>query len=204
MPGEYLPIARAAGVLATWSGMSVSTGWLATQRARAARVIDAQFLPHVRALLRTVGVLHVDETPGRVAGTLSYVHVACTEFCTAMHFGDRSAATIDDGDVLPDYHQVLVRDGYAHLIDAVHAWCGAHLVRDLHGVYDAEPEHQLWAKAMADTLLAANITAQQAKAAGQPAIDADTLAAIRNHYRDRSPRASPTTPNAPAGSRTRR
>ncbi len=184
--GQYLPVARAGDVLATLAGMNVSTGWLASQRGRAARLIEAQFLPHVRGLLRTVGVLHVDETPGRVAGGLSYVHVACTEFLTAMHVGDRSAATIDAGDVLPDYRGVLVRDGYAgytHLVGAVHAWCGAHLVRDLHGVYDAEPENQLWAKAMADTLLAANVTAQQTKAAGQPGIDTATLATIRNRYR---------------------
>lgn len=53
---------------------------------------------------------------------------------------------------------MLIRDGYAgytHLPGAVHAWCGAPLVRDLQGVYDAEPEHQLWAKGMADNLHAA-------------------------------------------------
>jgi transposase len=184
--GQYLPVTRAAGVLATLTGTRVSVGWLATQRARAARLVEAEFLPHVRALLRSVGVLHVDETPGRVAGSHRYVHVACTEFLTAMHVGDRSAATIDAGAVLPEFRGVLVRDGYAgyhHLVDAVHAWCGAHLIRDLHGVYDAEPDRQVWATAMADTLLSANSTASAARAAGQAAIDPATLATIRNHYR---------------------
>ena len=183
---NYLPVKRAAGVLATLSGMNVSTGWLATQRARAARLVEAEFLPHVRALLRQVGVLHVDETPGRAAGKLAYVHVACTEFLTAMHVGDRSAATIDAGGVLPGYRGVLVRDGYAgytHLVDAVHAWCGAHLLRDLHAVYDANPDTQLWAKAMADTLLDAHRAANAAQVCGAQAIDADQLATILNHYR---------------------
>jgi transposase len=50
---------------------------------------------------------------------------------------------------------VLVRDGYAgyqHL-QAVHAWCGAHLLRDLRSISDADPDGQVWATAMADTLL---------------------------------------------------
>ena len=184
--GQYLPVARAVELLARLSGMTVSTGWLAGQRARAARLLEAEFLPHVRALLRTVGVLHVDETPGRAAGRLSSVHVACTEFLTALHVGDRSAATIDAGGVLPDYTGVIVRDGYAgytHLLHAVHAWCGAHSIRDLRGVYDADPDRQLWAKAMVDALLEANAAANTARAAGQAAIDQATLVGLRNHYR---------------------
>jgi Transposase IS66 family len=49
-----------------------------------------------------------------------------------MHTGDRSAEAIDAGQVLPGYSGVTVRDGYAgygHLTDALHAWCGAHLLR---------------------------------------------------------------------------
>lgn len=184
--GQYLPVKRAAGVLATLAGVAPSTGWLAAQRARAARLLEKQFLPRVRALLRQVGLLHVDETPGRVAGKLTYVHVACTEFLTALHVGDRSAKTIDAGGVLPGYTGVLVRDGYAgytHLLTAVHAWCGAHSIRDLRGVYDADPDRQLWAKAMADTLVEANTTASLARTAGQPVIDAARLAVIHRHYR---------------------
>ena len=122
------------------------------------------------------------------------MHVACTEFLTACHVGDRSATSIDGGGVLPGYTGVLVRDGYAgstHLIDAAHAWCGAHSLRDLHAVYDADPERQLWAKALAGTLLDANAAAQAARAAGQTTIKPSRLATIVNHYR--GPMASPTT-----------
>jgi transposase len=184
--GQYLPVARTAGVLATLSGIAPSTGWLAGQRARAAALVETQFLPHVRALLRSVGVLHVDETPGRAAGKLGYVHVACTEFLTAMHVGDRSKTTIDAGDILLDYHGVIVRDGYAgytHLANAMHAWCGAHSLRDLHGVHDSDPNGQVWAKAMADTLLEANTAAGAARAAGATEIEPARLATIVNHYR---------------------
>jgi hypothetical protein len=46
-----------------------------------------------------------------------------------MHTGDRSAAAIDAGGVLPGYRGTLVRDGYHgywHLAGAAHAWCAAH------------------------------------------------------------------------------
>jgi len=42
-----------------------------------------------------VTVLYADETPARAAGGLHYVHVACTEFLTAMHTGDRTKQAID-------------------------------------------------------------------------------------------------------------
>jgi hypothetical protein len=96
---------------------------------RAAVVLEQAFLPRVRALLRQVGVLHADETPGRAAGGLEYVHVASTEFLTAMHTGGRSKDDIDAGGILPGYTGTIVRDGYAgytHLVTAHHAWCAAH------------------------------------------------------------------------------
>ena len=60
-----------------------------------------------------------------------------------MHTGGRSAADIDAGGVLPEYAGTIVRDGYAgyaHLTDALHAWCGAHGLRDLRAVYELDPD----------------------------------------------------------------
>ncbi|MGH3984276.1 MAG: IS66 family transposase [Pseudonocardiaceae bacterium] len=184
--GHYLPVGRAAMLMGSLLGVGVSTGFMAGVRARAARLLEATFLPRVRELLRCVGVLHADETPGRAAGGLTYVHVACTEFLTAMHTGGRSSDDIDAGGVLPGYGGTIVRDGYAgytHLIDAHHAWCGAHLLRDLRAVHTADPEAQLWAQAMADTLTDAHQQATAARAAGHDTLDDTALAQIHNHYR---------------------
>lgn len=111
-------------------------------RGRAAVLVEP-FMARVRQLLARAGLLHVDETPARADGALTYVHVACNQSYTAMHTGGRSAADIDAGGVLPDFAGVIVRDGYAgytHLVTAAHAWCGAHLSRDLKSVYDTELE----------------------------------------------------------------
>jgi len=181
---HYLPIGRARDLLEKLTGIDVSTGLLAGIRGRAARRLEKKFLDHMRALLASAPLLHADETPGRAAGALSYVHVACTEYLTLMHVGDRSAATIDAGGVLAEFTGVLVRDGYAGYahITAAHAWCAAHLLRDLRSISDADPDGQLWASAMATTLTDANRAAHAARGLRAEALDQATLTQIRNHY----------------------
>src|SRR6266542_4192926 len=152
---------------------------------QAAGVLE-DFVAHVRALLRDAPALHVDETPARTAGGLAYVHVACTRYLTLLHVGDRSAEAIDAGGVLPGYDGIIVRDGYggyAHLTEALHAWCGAHLLRDLRDVYEFEPGAQRWAHAMAELLVEARDAAEAARAAGQTALAPAVLADLVGRYR---------------------
>jgi transposase len=181
---HYLPIGRATTLLETLTGLHLATGFTARARRRAAQKLIGTFLPHLQKLLATAPVLHADETTGRADKSLAYVHVACTEYLTLMHVGGRSSTDIDDGGVLKTFTGVLIRDGYAgydHL-PALHAWCGAHLIRDLRAVSDADPHGQLWATAMADTLTAAHHAAGRARHAGQDRLDDTTLATLMNHY----------------------
>ena len=182
---HYLPVARAAGLVAAYTGVQVSVGFMASVRGKAAARLGP-FMDRVRALLRQAGVLYADETPARAAGQLAYVHISCTEFLTALHTGGRSAEDIDAGGVLPGYAGTIVRDGYAgyaHLSDAVHAWCGAHGLRDLAGLYRFDPDGQVWARSMADLLIWANKQATAARAAGQASLGDGQLAEIRSWYR---------------------
>jgi transposase len=182
---HYLPVARAAGLVTAFTGVSVSAGFVASVRGKAAARLGP-FMDRVRDLLREAGVLYADETPARAAGGLRYVHVACTEFLTAMHTGGRSAEDIDAGHILPGYAGTIVRDGYAgyeHLSDALHAWCGAHGLRDLKGLYEFDPQGQVWARSMADLLIWANKQATAAPAAGQARLPEDQLDQIRSWYR---------------------
>ncbi len=51
---------------------------------------------------------------------------------------------------LPNYHGIVVHDfltSYFKVTDAQHAMCGAHLLRELTGVFENHPE-QTWAKEM--------------------------------------------------------
>ena len=128
--GNYVPSGRAAALMAEMAGIGVSLGWIAGVRAKAAALVESSgFMDLVRDLLRQAEAVHADETPARAAGGMRYVHLACTQWLTHMHTGDRSADAVDAGGVLPGYQGILVRDGYhqgyGHLAAALHAWCGA-------------------------------------------------------------------------------
>jgi len=198
--GHHVPVHRSTVLVMELLGMSVSTGFAAGLRGRAARLVaEGGFLTAVRRLLAAAPVVHADETFARAAGATAYVHVACTGHLTLMHTGDRSAETIDAGGVLTELGagQVLVRDGYAgyaHLKDVEHAWCGAHLLRDLRGIHEADPAGQLWAKAMADTLLEAHRIASTARATGRDALSKNELHVIDRLYTGALARARTDNP----------
>jgi transposase len=186
--GHYIPVHRATQLLCQLAGIRVSTGWMAGVRGRAAGLIEASgFMDRVRELLRAAPAVHADETPARAAGGARYVHVACTAYLTCMHTGDRSAETIDAGQILPGYSGVIVRDGYAgygHLTDALHAWCGARLLRDLKALYEFEPDKQEWASRIAGLLIEARGAAAAARLAGQSSLDPAVLDGLLARYRD--------------------
>jgi transposase len=186
--GHHIPVHRATLLLCQLAGIAVSTGWMAGIRGRAASLVEASgFMDRVRELLKTAPAVHADETPARAAGGTRYVHLACTRYLTCMHTGDRSADAIDAGQVLPGYAGVIVRDGYAgygHLTDALHAWCGVHLLRDLKGLYDFEPSQQQWASQMAGLLIDARDAASAARQAGQSVLDATVLDDLVARYRE--------------------
>jgi transposase len=185
---HFVPVARAAELMRQLSGLGVSSGWMASVRGRAACLLTGSgFAGAVRDLLRQAPALHADETPARAAGGLRYVHLACTSYLTLMHTGDRSAQAVDAGGVLPGYDGILVRDGYhggyAHLAGALHAWCGAHLLRDLRDVHDACPGEQEWAAKMGCLLLRARDLAAAARREGKPDIDPVLVSELTADYR---------------------
>ncbi len=83
---HFLPVGRARDLLEKLCAIDVSTGLVAGVRGRAARRLEKKFLSHMRTLLAASPVLHADETPGRAAGSLAYVHVACTEYLECSRF----------------------------------------------------------------------------------------------------------------------
>jgi transposase len=185
--GHYVPVYRATLLLCQLAGLRASTGWMAGIRGKAAGLVEASgFTERVRELLKSAPAVHADETPARAGGGMRYVHLACTAYLTHMHTGDRSAPAIDAGGVLPGYRGVIVRDGYygySHLTDALHAWCGAHLLRDLKDLYDFEPGKQSWASEMAALLIEARDAASAARQDGKAALDAAVLEDLVARYR---------------------
>jgi transposase len=103
-----------------------------------------------------------------------------------MHTGGRTKEAIDSGGILAGYTGTIVRDGYAgydHLTGALHAWCGAHGLRDLARLHRFDPDGQVWVRAMADLLIDANAAAAAARNAGQASLAGTDLAGFQARYR---------------------
>ena len=65
----------------------------------------------------------------------------------------------------------------------MHAWCGAHLLRDLKDLYEFEPAGQDWAARMAGLLIEARDAARDARAGGKKVLDLDVLGDLVDRYR---------------------
>ncbi|MCX4749217.1 IS66 family transposase [Kitasatospora sp. NBC_01287] len=181
---HHVPFGRAKRLLRDLAGINCATGWLVNVRRQAAAALEP-FMARIQQILHTARLLHVDETTARAAGKLAYLHVACNDRYTAMHIGGRGIADIDAGKILDGFAGILVRDGYGgytHLVDAVHVWCGAHTLRDLKAVHDADPEHQQGTEAMANTLVLALKATHDARRAGRDTLSEQDLREIRCRY----------------------
>jgi transposase len=124
----------------------VSAGWLAGLLPAAADRLDG-FTEAMRDQLQAAPVAHFDETGGRVAARLWWIHVACTDTLTLYHRAKgRGKDSINVGGVLPEFATsggVGVHDGLNSYqgYEMVHGLCNAHHLRDLAGIAETTGAH---------------------------------------------------------------
>ena len=181
---QHLPYVRAAEILSDWARAPISVATLQAFVAQGAEGLQ-EFLEEIRSQLEGADVAHFDETGGRIAGELSWIHCASTEQLTlyTVH-SKRGRDGIDAAGVLAGFEGTAVHDGWAPYRlyqKARHALCGAHHLRELLG---AEEQGQTWAAAMSALLLDAKDAVDQAGAAGQDHLSGRALATLRDCYRD--------------------
>jgi transposase len=125
-----------------------------------------------------VKVRHLDETGFRIAGKLQWLHTTSSLAFTFYRAGDKRGAIPEDlqGGVAVHDHFLP----YRRLDTVDHAFCNAHILRELQSLiaFDKEP----WAAAMRDMLLAANRAVNQAREAGATALAPDQRAAFVERY----------------------
>ena len=199
---QHLPIDRAAQLCWDVLGASVATGTLASVVAEAAGGLEG-FVEVVREQLAAGPVAHFDETGGRVAGRLHWVHSASTGRLSlfTVH-AKRGKVAMDAAGVLPGFGGVAVHDGwspywrYEHL---THALCGAHLLRELQAITD-EPG-QGWAAGMAELLVDVKLASDRARAAGFQRVDDDARARLHTRYERLLADGQAANPPPPASGR---
>lgn len=124
----------------------------ALERAYAlAEPVEAQII----ALLKAEDCVHFDETGLRVAGKLHWLHVAATETLTHLFVHEKrgAEALTDEASVLKDFNGTAVHDCWSPYFNfklARHVLCGAHLLRELWGLWENGSQ---WAEAMHGFLL---------------------------------------------------
>ena len=179
---QHLPYDRMAQLFADVLGIEVSVGALAQMVAEAGGLLGL-FSEVVRDLLRDAPAAHFDETGGRVAGRLHWVHVACSTLYTLIECHEkRGTVAMDAMGVIEEMSGVAVHDGWRpyRSYDVVHALCNAHHLRELEGigvVWDQE-----WANNMIELLCEAKDAVAEARARGADRLDPSVLHSIRTRY----------------------
>ncbi|MFZ0422832.1 MAG: IS66 family transposase [Xanthobacteraceae bacterium] len=124
------------------------------------------------------GVRHLDETGYRIAGKLHWLHTTSSLAFTFYRAGEKR------GDIPKDLQGgVVVHDHflpYRGMDKVDHAFCNAHILRELQALIDIEKEP--WADLMRATLLDANAAVDKAREAGATTLPPETIAAFVERY----------------------
>jgi transposase len=161
---QHIPNRRVGEAMSDLFGVEVSTGTVDSIYAEAARRLTG-FIAALVALLRSLPVLHADETTDRVGTTNCWMHVASTGLYTLIHASmTRGTKAIEQAGVLIGYRGVVIHDRLALYwkLKAKHGLCAAHLLRDLADVATVATQ-TAWAAGLAALLVEINNTCDDAR-----------------------------------------
>ena len=126
---QHIPNRRVVEAMNDLFGLDISIGAVDSIYAEAGRRL-AGFIAALVNLLRTLPVLHVDETSDRLNTKNCWMHVVSASLYTLIHASQtRGEEAIEEMGVLRGYRGVLVHDRlamYWKLKRAKHQACGAH------------------------------------------------------------------------------
>ena len=153
MQHQLVPFERTTEFLQDLFGCSLSEGTLKNWSAEAyGRLRQAE--GQIKEQLQHAEILHVDETGMFCEKKLHWIHYASTERYT--HYGihpKRGKEAMDEIGILPDATGRIIHDfweSYARYDHLTHAYCNAHIVRELRSVH--QDYHQAWAQKLIDLL----------------------------------------------------
>jgi transposase len=183
---QHLPGRRVAEAMADLFGLQISTGAIDSIYSEASRRLGG-FIAALVVLLRSLPVLHVDETSDRVGTVNCWMHVASTSLYTLIHASaTRGAEAIKQAGVLVGYTGIVVHDRlalYWTLKKAKHGICCAHLLRDLADVAIVQTQ-SVWASGLAALLVEINDACEAARLRGLKQLAPVAQRAFANRYDD--------------------
>lgn len=181
---QHIPVERCAEAMRDLFGVKISTGTVDAIYTEAARRLR-RFITALVALLRTLKVVHADETTDRVGTTTCWMHVVSTGLYTLIHASvTRGTDAVREAGVLIGYRGVVIHDRlalYWKLKAAKHGTCGAHLLRDLAAVAHVATQ-TAWATGLAGLLVEINTACDHARRHGHRALAPSRQQAFSARY----------------------
>jgi len=137
-----LPAGRTVQLMADIFGQQVSQGTLFN----AVNVCYGKLADYedaVKKLLQQAAIMHVDESGVRTAGSLHWLHVACTTWLTfyGVH-KNRGKIAMDAFNILPEFLGRLIHDHWKSYFnfDCLHGLCNTHHLRELLFLFEEEKQ----------------------------------------------------------------
>lgn len=148
-------IKRTHDILSAVFGIPISTGTICNMvKSCAGKLVDT--VGQIRKTVASLPLAHFDETGTRVDKKTFWFHNASNEDFTYLTVEEkRGTIGMDASGVLPNFQGIAVHDcwkSYWSYEAVTHAICCAHLLRELTGVFENNPE-QIWADTMKKLLL---------------------------------------------------
>jgi len=125
---QHVPYDRMAQLFSDVLSIEISVGALASIVAEGGGMLGL-FSDTVRDLLKDAPAVNFDETGGRVAGRLHWVHVACSALYTLIECHQkRGTKAMDAMGVIEKMSGIAVHDGWRpyRSYEVVHALCNSH------------------------------------------------------------------------------
>ena len=190
-------------------GVKLSTGTVTSMVSKCAEKVG-NVLQKIKKLIEAGHVGHFDETGARTGGELHWVHNSSTDKYTYQTINKkRGKDGIDANGVLLLFSGVAMHDcwsPYWKYEGIVHAICNAHLLRELTGIEEFEPNHT-WATLFKTLLRSMKKAKERAEAKGKTELSYYLLHKFSQEY-DRimeiADKERPIPPDPPTKKRGRK
>ena len=179
---QLLPYDRASEMISDLFGHPISPATVVSAVNECSRNLTG-VEETIRKLLQDAPILHVDETGMRVKTIRHWLHVASTDLLTYYRcHRNRGAKATDAMGILPKFHGTTVHDFWGTYLkySCSHAFCNAHLLRELRGITE-NFGHQ-WSEALDDLLNEIKAAVDVEKGEERDLLAPERVAAFEERY----------------------
>ena len=179
----YISDSRNAAILSALSGTTISSATIEALTERCAEKVSPA-LEKIHKELKEEYVTHHDETGTRIAGILGWIHnTSSLRYTIQTVHRKRGGEGIDAHGAVPREDGISAHDCWAPYFKygGKHAICCAHLLRELTGIEEYEPEHS-WPTMFKDHLLFMKSMADASRECGRTSLGEDALEYCSERY----------------------